>query len=61
MRALRAGIRVPLIPAGFAYAGPPEKPVSIVLRIGEPRCIENPRARAGIASYVETSVRELSR
>jgi len=60
LRALRLGLDVPLIPAGFAYAGPPEKPASIVLRFGAPQYLRSPRAREDVERSLQSTVRALS-
>jgi 1-acyl-sn-glycerol-3-phosphate acyltransferase len=59
-RARRAGVPVPLVPAGFSYAGPAERPARITLRFGAPHLIGAPSERRHVASELESRVRALS-
>lgn len=60
MQAGRAGLDVPLVPAGFTYAGSPEKPLGVTLRFGAPERIAGARQRRAVARELECKVRELS-
>jgi len=60
VRAGRGGRPVPLVPAGFSYAGPPDKPESIALRFGAPESIASVSQRASVGRSVEAKVRALS-
>ncbi len=59
-RVRRVGIRVPLVPAGFSYAGPPANPNRIVMRFGEARWLGARAERPSLAAEIEARVRALS-
>jgi 1-acyl-sn-glycerol-3-phosphate acyltransferase len=60
MRANALGMDVPLVPAGFSYAGEPQCPTAVTVRFGPADRISNAGDRAAAGIRIQSQVRALS-